>query len=148
MWDSVTGKELFTLKGHPVAVSSVAFSPDGRRVVSACWIVKIWNSATGKELLSLNGNHRGVSLDSTSVAFSPDGQRLASGDRDHSIHLWETSVSPEVQDRRAAKHLVVNLFRQLGRRAPVLEWLQAVPGMSPSRRQEALAVALTYPENP
>jgi uncharacterized protein HemY len=33
-------------------------------------------------------------------------------------------------------------------RAEVLERLRTLPGMSPSRRQEVLAVAETYPENP
>jgi hypothetical protein len=82
------------------------------------------------------------------VAFSPDGQRLASEGHGSHIVLWETSVSPEVQDQRAAKQLVADLVRQKGRRADVLEWLRTVPGMSPSRRQKALAAAQAYPDNP
>src|SRR5712692_1835600 len=72
----------------------------------------------------------------------------ASANGDGSIDLWETSISPEVQDRRAARQLVADLFRQRGRRADVLEWVRTVPGMSPSRRQEAITVAQTYPEDP
>ena len=34
VWDAATGKEMLTLKGHTIAVASVAFSPDGRRIVS------------------------------------------------------------------------------------------------------------------
>jgi tetratricopeptide (TPR) repeat protein len=67
---------------------------------------------------------------------------------DGSIHLWETSVSPEVLERRAAYQVVDHLFSQLSMRADVLERLRTVPGLSPSRRQEALAIAQTYPENP
>jgi tetratricopeptide (TPR) repeat protein len=43
--------------------------------------------------------------------------------------------------------MVVDLFRQMPLRADVLERLRTLPGMSPSRRQEVLAVAQTYPEN-
>ena len=61
IWDSATGKELFALKGHAGAVTSVAFSPDGQRLASASadQTVKIWDSATGKELFALKG-HAGV----------------------------------------------------------------------------------------
>jgi tetratricopeptide (TPR) repeat protein len=64
------------------------------------------------------------------------------------VTIWETSVPPEVQDRRAANQLVADLFRQKGLRGDVLEWLRTVPGMSPCRRQEAITVAQTYPEDP
>ena len=147
IWDSATGKELFALKGHAGWVDGVAFSPDGQRLASAGidQTVRIWDSATGKELVALNG-HAGLV---SSAAFSPDGQRLASGNEDGSIHLWETiSVSREIQHRRATNQMVADLFGQMPLRADVLERLQTLPGMSPSRRQEALAVAQTYQENP
>ena len=146
IWDSATGKELFALKGHAGPVQSVAFSPDGQRLASGSGdeTVKIWDSATGKELFALKGHAGPVQ----SVAFSPDGQRLASANEDGSIHLWETSVSPEVQDRRAARQLVADLFGQMLLRADVLVRLRTLPGTSPSRRQEAITVAQTHPENP
>ena len=34
VWDAATGEETLTLKGHTASVDSVAFSPDGRRIVS------------------------------------------------------------------------------------------------------------------
>ena len=84
-----------------------------------------------------------------SVAFSPDGQRLASGNEDGSIHLWETmSVSREIQDRRATNQMVADLFGQMHLRADVLERLRTLPGMSPSRRHDVVAVAQSYPEDP
>ncbi len=131
----------------PVGSMSVAFSPDGQRLASGSWdqTVRIWDSATGKELFALKGHAGRV----TSVAFSPDGQRLASASRDGCIHLWEaTSVSREMQHRRVTNQMVAEIFREMPLRADVLERVRTLPGLSPSRRQEALAVAQTYPEDP
>ena len=147
IWDSATGKELFALKGHAGWVYSVAFSPDGQRLASASndQTVRIWDSATGKELLALKGHAGWV----WNVAFSPDGQRLASANQDGSIHLWETtSVSREMQHRRATQQMVADIFGQMPLRADVVERLRSRPGMSPSHRQEAIIVAQTYPEDP
>jgi tetratricopeptide (TPR) repeat protein len=145
IWDVATGKEVFALKGHAGGFMSVAFSPDGHRLASAGSTVKIWDVVTGEELIALKG-HAGPVWD---VAFSPDGQRLASANLDGSIHLWETAtVSREVQHLRATHQMVADLFGQMPLRADVLERLRTLPGMSPSRRQEVLAVAETYPEDP
>jgi tetratricopeptide (TPR) repeat protein len=147
LWDTATGKEVFNLKGHAGRVMSVAFSRDGQRLASGSndQSVKLWDSATGKELLALKGHASWVD----GVAFSPDGQRLPSANGDGSIHLWETaSVSREVQHLRATNRMVGDFFGQMHLRADVLERLLTLPGMSPSRRQEALAVAQSYPENP
>ena len=43
--------------------------------------------------------------------------------------------------------MVAELFGQMHLRADVLERLRTMPGMSPSRRQEAITVAETYPED-
>ena len=147
IWDSATGKELCALRGHAGWALSVAFSPDGRRLASASadQTVRIWDAATGKELCALKSHARRI----FSVAFSPDGGRLASANQDGSIHLWETaSVSREMQHRRATNQMVADLFGQMPLRADVLERLRTLPGMTPSRRHEVVAVAQTYPENP
>ena len=86
VWDAETGQELHTL---PAGGTSVAFSPDGRRIAGAgkrpidvpgpsgSGEVKVWDAETGRELLTLQGH----TSDVWNVAFSPDGQRLASGGR-------------------------------------------------------------------
>src|SRR5262249_48766716 len=61
--------------GTPVL--SVAFSPDGKRIVSGSEdrTLKVWDAQTGQETRTLEG-HTGIVY---SVAFSPDGKRIASG---------------------------------------------------------------------
>ena len=68
---------------HTGAVNSVAYSPDGKRIVSGSMdnTVKVWDAAKGQEALSLKGHTGAV----TSVAFSPDGKRIVSGSADKTV---------------------------------------------------------------
>jgi WD40 repeat protein/Tfp pilus assembly protein PilF len=67
----------------------VAFTPDGRRVVSGSddGAVKIWDAVTGRELLSLVDHRDAVN----SVAVSPNGKLVASTGRDGIARVWESS---------------------------------------------------------
>jgi WD40 repeat protein len=90
MWDLKTGRTALTLRGHPRAVCAVAFSPDGRRLVSAGadpWL-RMWEPTTGQEILNLEPRHFDCIND---VTFSPDGTRLASASCDGTVILWNGS---------------------------------------------------------
>jgi WD40 repeat protein len=81
VWQVDTGKQLVTLKGHTF-ITSVVFSPDGRRIATADWNnqekfseVRLWDAAAGAEI------HKFPRLPYPvrGLAISPDGQKLAAG---------------------------------------------------------------------
>ena len=71
--------------GHSSDITSIAFNPDGKSIVSGSGdkTVKLW-SLEGKELQTFKGH----SSDITSIAFNPDGKSIVSGSSDKTVKLW------------------------------------------------------------
>ena len=72
--------------GHSSNVSSVAFSPDGKQIVSGSLdsTIKLWDTESGREIRTLGYTH-GV----LSVAFSLDGKQVLSSSFDGTLKLWD-----------------------------------------------------------
>lgn len=85
-----------TLKGHSDWVYSVAFSSDGKYVVTGSFdsTLKLWETATGKEIKTFGGA-AGHQKQVLTVAVSPDGLSIASGSADNTLKIWDVpSLTP------------------------------------------------------
>jgi len=76
------------LKGHRSWVDSVAWMPDGERLVSGSGdkSVRVWNIEKKKQIAILEGHTEKV----RSVSVSSDGRLIASKAADGTIRLWDT----------------------------------------------------------
>lgn len=72
--------------GHTNAINSVAFSPDGKLVLTGSddKMAKLWD-LSGRELQTFVGHTSDVS----SVAFSPRGEQILTGSADSTAKLWD-----------------------------------------------------------
>ena len=83
------------IQGHTDSVNSVAFSPDGRVIVSGSsdQTIRVWDAQTGGQVSKpLQGHTNAVN----SVAFSQDGRYIVSGSGDHTIQVWDAQIGGQM----------------------------------------------------
>src|SRR5262245_20050959 len=94
LWEATTGKLLHhcTTRTFP-STYTAAFSPDGRRVVTAEGTpVVVWDVATGKKLHELKGHTNGV----LTVAWADNGKWIASGSHDATVRVWDADTGKQL----------------------------------------------------
>ena len=97
--------EIVPTVGHFNPITSVAFSPDGGRVLSGGDnTIKLWDVTTGALLRTFEGHFNRV----TSVAFSPDGTRVLSGSHDSTIKLWDPLTGALIRSFKFKGHGWIN----------------------------------------
>ncbi len=104
LWDAATGAAIHSFSGFTEAVNSVAYSPDGTKVLTGgraydsgthkySGEARLWDVATEAEIRSFTGLPDSVA----SVAFSPDGTKVFAGVSSGAVKLWDAASGAEVR---------------------------------------------------
>jgi len=93
--ESSQGGHVRDFLGHTDQVWCVAFTPDGKRLLSGSKdkTMRLWDVQTGDELKRCLGHGATVK----SVAVSADGKRILSGSWDKTARLWDLETKEELK---------------------------------------------------
>ena len=128
VWDAESGSSILgPLLGHASWVTSVAFSPDGTRIVSGSFdkAVRVWDAESGSIILGpLLGHTRSIH----SVAFSPDGMMIISSSDDNTLRVWDADSGLTVH-------------------GPILNPIPGIPGIASVAFTPDMKIALQLPDD-
>ncbi len=92
LWGRYNSK--LTLLGRPGSIPTVAYSPDGKRIVSGSQTgtLMVWDAHAGTAVFSLKGHAESVTI----VCFSPDGKQILTGGDDRTARVWDADKGTEI----------------------------------------------------
>lgn len=97
---SKSGTLLLAYQGHSREVTSVEWSPDGKRIASASCdgTVQVWEATTGQRSFMWNGPevYVGGYANPRVVAWDPDGKRIAVGTNGAGVEVYDTDTGKKL----------------------------------------------------
>ena len=92
LWEIASGRKLREFSAWKSSVYALAFSPDGKELVTGSWdcSVRIWDPATGLEKATLSPPKNDEPGIVEQVAFSPDGRFIAASR--HNMTVWDAKT--------------------------------------------------------
>lgn len=118
--DVATEEKSKTLLGyHDSLIESVAFSLDGKLVVTGSWdeTVRVWNLETG---LAKFGSMKKHTRRIHAVAVSGDGKFIYSGSRDRTIRVWDMENGKHIKTILAESHNWITAIKAAGKNRCVI----------------------------
>lgn len=139
VWDVRTGALLHSISYDGpglLYVVSIAFSPDGKRLLTAQGVeVNLWDASTGARIqkFTTNESHKGASHTiccgsaAVYVRFSADGSRIVSGHEDGTVKVWREGKAEPVRVLKTGEKAETFAF------SPGEKLLASNPGEGPPR---------------
>ncbi|MDE0086394.1 MAG: hypothetical protein OXU23_11810, partial [Candidatus Poribacteria bacterium] len=109
LWDLVDGS-VTTLGSHSETVNSIAFSPDGQRLVSASddYTFKLWDVQGKRHLSTLSHITNNDQSQIKAIAFSPDGQKIVTAG--WHVKIWDIYTLREITTLRHSAWVLAIAF--------------------------------------
>ena len=93
LWDTSSGREIYTLEGHGDRISQIIFSNDSQTLISSSWdkTIKLWNLTTGKVITTIEAHSAQINT----MAIASDDRTIVTSSSDRTIKLWHCNLTGE-----------------------------------------------------
>jgi len=107
LWNLENGKEIRAMEGHTREISSVAFAPDGKTVLSSSFdtTMRLWDVASGKLLKEFVGHGSRVE----GAAFTPNGRFVMSCGNGGSVRVWDVESATQLYESPPVRSVLTAL---------------------------------------
>ncbi len=91
LWNTDTGKIIYTFDGHQESVTAIEFMPNGKILVSASAdrTIRFWDIEQKQLLKTIAAHEQKIHA----LAISPDGKSIISGSSDHTIRIRQLGTA-------------------------------------------------------